>query len=131
MPLTSSPSIQSGCRRSAASGTQFDRGEGPEMHPRERGRTRRDFLVASGGTVAALAGADALLGAARALAAPGGAPVGPGGIPLARRDHPVTLPLYPDNRAIPSGRAPEKGPLQVFNWADYINPKVIKDFQKA
>jgi spermidine/putrescine transport system substrate-binding protein len=97
------------------------------MHPRERRTTRRQFLFTSAGSVAALSGADALLRAAGALA---GGPVGPGGIPLARRNHPVTLPLYSDNDPIPAGKSTERGPLNVFNWSDYINPAVVKDFQK-
>ncbi len=102
------------------------------MHPRERRTTRRQFLFASGGTIAALSGADGLFRAAGALGSVGSAPLmGPGGIPLARRDHPVTLPIYSDNEPIASGKSPERGPLQIFNWADYINPKVVKDFEKA
>jgi spermidine/putrescine transport system substrate-binding protein len=101
------------------------------MHPRERRTTRRQFLIASGGTIAGLSSAEALLRATGALAAEAGGPlVGPGGIPLARRDHPVTLPIYGDNPPIASGKSPEKGPLQVFNWAEYINPKVVKDFER-
>ncbi len=101
------------------------------MHPRERRTTRRHFLLASGGTIAALSGADALLQAAEALGGSlAGAPMGPGGIPLARRDHPVALPYYPDNHPIDAGKSPERGPLNVFNWADYINPKVVKAFEK-
>jgi spermidine/putrescine transport system substrate-binding protein len=102
------------------------------MHPRERRTTRRAFLFASGGAIAAVSGADGILRAADALGAPGAAPLmGPGGIPLARRDHPVTLPIYSDNEPIASGKSPERGPLQVFNWADYINPQVVKDFEKT
>ena len=101
------------------------------MHPRERRTTRRQFLFLSGGTIAAVSGADVLARAADALGSlEAGAPVGPGGIPLARRNHPVTLPLYGDNPPIASGKSPEKGPLQVFNWADYINPAVVKKFEK-
>jgi spermidine/putrescine transport system substrate-binding protein len=101
------------------------------VHPRERRTTRRHFLYASGGTLAAFSGADALLRAADALGSLAAPPMGPGGIPLARRNYPVTLPIYSDNEPIHSGKSPEKGPLNVFNWADYINPKIIKDFQKA
>lgn len=100
------------------------------MHPRERRTTRRKFLLASGGTVAALSGADALLRAADALGAVGAAPIGPGGIPLARRSSPVALPYYPDNHPIDSGKSPERGPLEIFTWADYIYPKVVKQFEK-
>src|ERR1700752_4960370 len=60
------------------------------MHPRESRTTRRAFLFASGGTIAALSGADALLHAVDALAAAQAcAAIGPGGIPLARRNHPL------------------------------------------
>lgn len=107
------------------------------MHPRERPTTRRQFLIRSGVVVGALSGLDALLsacgGSAKSVAdttATNGALMGPGGIPLARRDHPVTLPIYSDNHAIDSGLDLEKGPLQIFNWADYINPAVVKKFEK-
>ena len=100
------------------------------MHPRERRSTRRQFLFASGGTVAALSGGDALLRAAAALGGVEGAPMGPGGIPLARRNFPVTLPIYSDNEPIASGKSPEKGPLNVFNWDSYVNPAVVKRFEK-
>ena len=56
--------------------------------------------------------------------------MGPGGIPLARRDHPVTLPLYSDNDPIASGLDLEKGPLNLFNWAAYINPAIVRKFEK-
>jgi spermidine/putrescine transport system substrate-binding protein len=42
----------------------------------------------------------------------------------------VTLPLYDDNRAIASGRRPEAGPLELYNWADYINVDVVKGFER-
>jgi spermidine/putrescine transport system substrate-binding protein len=97
------------------------------MHPRERRQSRRHFLFSSAGAVAALSGADTIFRAADALA---GAPMGPGGIPLARRNFPVTLPIYSDNEPIASGKNTEKGPLNVFNWSDYVNPAVVKQFQK-
>jgi spermidine/putrescine transport system substrate-binding protein len=100
------------------------------MHPRDRRTSRRHFLFTSAGTVAALSGADALLRGAEALAAGLGGPVGPGGIPLARRGSPVTLPLYSDNDPIDSGKSPEKGPLNVFNWSEYVNPAVVRAFEK-
>ena len=42
----------------------------------------------------------------------------------------MSLPIYPDNKAIPSGMKPEKGPLQFYNWQEYINPKVVKSFEE-
>lgn len=107
------------------------------MHPRERPTTRRQFLIRSGVAVGALSGLDALLsacgGSAKSAAGStetNGALMGPGGIPLARRDHPVTLPLYSDNPAIDSGMDLEAGPLQLYNWAAYINPATVKKFEK-
>ncbi len=108
------------------------------MHPRERSTTRRQFLIRAGVALGTISGADALLsacgGSAKVAATTGttttGVLMGPGGIPLARRNHPVTLPLYNDNGAIDSGLNLEKGPLQIFNWADYINPATVKAFEK-
>ena len=56
---------------------------------------------------------------------------GPGGIPLARRGHPVTLPLYSDNEPIASGKNTEKGPLNVFNWSAYVNPSRRQEVREA
>jgi spermidine/putrescine transport system substrate-binding protein len=108
------------------------------MHPRERPTTRRQFLIRAGALGGALLGADAFLAACGGSAKTAGtvktetngAFVGPGGITLARRDRPVTLPLYDDNVAIDSGLNPEAGPLNVFNWASYINPAVVRKFEK-
>ena len=79
------------------------------MHPRERPTTRRQFLVRAGLTLGTLSGADALLsacGGSASSAVNGGTStgvlMGPGGIPLARRDNPVTLPIYSDNEPIAS-----------------------------
>jgi spermidine/putrescine transport system substrate-binding protein len=106
------------------------------MHPRERPTTRRQFLIRAGVTLGALSGADGLLtacgGSAKSAGSTetNGALMGPGNIPLARRDLPVTLPIYSDNGAVASGLDLEAGPLNVFNWADYINPAVIRKFEK-
>jgi spermidine/putrescine transport system substrate-binding protein len=42
----------------------------------------------------------------------------------------VTLPIYAGNKPIASGMQPEKGPLQLYNWIDYINQDVVKAFEK-
>jgi spermidine/putrescine transport system substrate-binding protein len=93
--------------------------------------TRRTFLARSAIAAAGLSGS-ALLDACGSTTAPvgSGAELGPGGLPLARADHPVTLPIYADNKAIASGLAPEKGPLQLYNWIAYINPAVLTAFEK-
>ena len=107
------------------------------MHPRERPTTRRQFLIRAGTVIGTISGADAFLtacgGAAQNAAVKtetNGAFIGPGGIPLARRDHPVTLPIYSDNEPIASGLNVEKGPLNLFNWDAYINPATVKKFER-
>ena len=104
-------------------------------HPRS---TRRAFLRRAGLTAAGLCVPSALAacGTTAPLPAPGGAASGqirgegPGGLALARPNVPVSLPIYPDNPAIKSGLKPEKGPLQLYNWEEYINPTVVNSFQK-
>ena len=102
-----------------------------EAWPFDEAITRRRLLRA--GLAAGLGlSAASLLSACSDTTVPGGQSPhkAPGGLPLARPDHPVTLPIYPDNRPIPSGMKHEDGPLQLFNWAEYVNPKVIKGFEK-
>ncbi|MDA0168278.1 spermidine/putrescine ABC transporter substrate-binding protein [Solirubrobacter taibaiensis] len=55
-----------------------------------------------------------------------GGPVDAAGIPLARRDYPVTLPRIGD--PVKAGRPEKGGELQVYNYADYLNPEVIQAF---
>jgi spermidine/putrescine transport system substrate-binding protein len=110
--------------------------------------TRRTFIRRAGGAAAALsipgllaacgsttpvapsgqASSSASSGAGSSSASAAGQ--GPGGLALARPDHPLTLPIYADNKPIASGMAPEKGPLQLYNWIEYINPAVVKAFEK-
>jgi len=49
---------------------------------------------------------------------------------IGTREDPVKQPLYDDNPMIESGLEPEKGPLRLYNWADYIYTRVLKDFEK-
>jgi spermidine/putrescine transport system substrate-binding protein len=56
-----------------------------------------------------------------------GGPVDASGIPLARRDYPVTMPRFRD--PIRTGAKPERGgELKIYNYADYLNPAVLKQF---
>ena len=96
--------------------------------------TRRTLLH-RGALAAAGLGASGLLGACADTTTPVGAiaadaDVGPGGLPLARPNRAVTLPIHADNRPIASGLRPEAGPLQFYNWIEYINQDVINDFQR-
>ena len=88
--------------------------------------SRREALRALG-AVGLAAGAAPLLDF-QALADEAGKQAGPGGIPLARPNKPVTLPLYGD--PIKSGLAQESGKLQLFNYQDYVDPKVLESFGK-
>jgi spermidine/putrescine transport system substrate-binding protein len=38
--------------------------------------------------------------------------------------------MYSDNVAIPPGRSPEKGPLIIYDWAEYLSPAVVKSFEE-
>ena len=109
-------------------------------HPRERsGATRRDFLKSSGAVALGASGAASLLSACGSSSSGGGSGAsggggtttgkGPGGLPLARPNRPVTLPIYADNKPIASGLKPETGgTFTVFNYFDYLDKQVLKDF---
>ena len=101
---------------------------------------RAGGLVAAGGAAAALAGCENTTQPVAVAGSGGGGkgllgdptaggPVDASGIPLARRDYPVTLPRIGD--PVPSSRAPERGGvLRIYNYADYLNPSVLKEFGK-
>jgi spermidine/putrescine transport system substrate-binding protein len=95
---------------------------------------RRTFIKRAAGVAAGLTipGLLAACGTTEPVATGGGgaAAHGPGGLALARPDNPVTLPIYAGNKAIASGMAPEKGPLQFYNWDQYINTDVVKAFER-
>ena len=98
----------------------------PERGPQRRGIDRRDFLRG-------VLGAGLAVGAAPLLDACNGAATGAtgAGLQLPRPNRPVTWPLYPSNRAIPSGRPPETGAtLKLYNWVAYINQAVLNAFEK-
>jgi spermidine/putrescine transport system substrate-binding protein len=114
--------------------------------PPEKGISRRSLLrragalTLGGAAVAGVAGCentttpvaagDAGGGGKGILGDPtAGGPVDSAGIPLARRDYPVTLPRIGD--AVKTGAKPERGgELRIYNYPDYVNPAVIKEFGK-
>ncbi len=51
-------------------------------------------------------------------------------LPIASKKRPITLPIFSDNKPIPSGRSPEKGPLIIYDWAFYLSPAVVKSFEQ-
>jgi spermidine/putrescine transport system substrate-binding protein len=107
-----------------------------DRHPKERPSAasqvnRRSFL---GGSLAAAVGVTAgssLLAACGGDSGGGGGAAPASGIPLARRDNPVTLPLFDDNPPVADGLQPETGGvLKILNYADYMAPGVIKLIEK-
>jgi len=103
--------------------------------------TRRSVLTRAGAGAAGLGGAWLL--AACGGSSPGSAPASAGSgagsssgvgsdpsLPVASAGRPLTLPISSNNRPIPSGRSPEKGPLVIYDWAAYLSPAVVKSFQQ-
>src|SRR3954447_21281070 len=113
--------------------------------PSDQGLSRRNLLkragqvAVAGGVAAGVAACENTTTPVAAEAAAGGGgkgilgdptaggPVDAVGIPLARRDYPVTLPKLGD--AVSSSAKPERGgELKIYNYADYLNPAVLKAF---
>ncbi len=103
--------------------------------------TRAGVLAAGAGAAAGLAGCENTTTPEPAEAAGGGGqgimgdptaggPVDAAGIPLARRDYPVVMPKLGDPIATDT-KPEEGGELQIYNYADYLNPAVLKAFGKA
>jgi spermidine/putrescine transport system substrate-binding protein len=98
------------------------------FHPKQRSfwrpsMSRREALRLMAG--AAMAGG-LLAGCGSASRSPSSAAQ----VVVGTRDKPVKQPLYDDNPMIESGLEPEKAPLRVYNWADYVYTRVLKDFEK-
>lgn len=107
----------------------------------DNGPSRRSVLRLAG-----LAGASALSLAAcarelptssssgSATGASSGAGSASGAAPTLQRAspaNPVTWPITPGNEAIASGLTPERGAtLQLYNYADYIDPGAVESFEK-
>ena len=112
-------------------------------HPRDRpGVSRRRLLQGAAGGALGL-GALAALAGCENTTTPVGAcgdgdgsdlvvpkPVGPGGLPLPRPDNAVTWAITSDNEPIPDGVPDEGGPLGIYNYADYLDPALVKKFEK-
>jgi spermidine/putrescine transport system substrate-binding protein len=106
--------------------------------------TRRAMLRRAGGGLAALGGAWLLAAcggssssssssasaSASGSASSSSSAASSFDMPIASKGNPITLPIFTDNRPIPSGRSPEKGPLQIYDWAYYLSPAVVKSFEE-
>jgi spermidine/putrescine transport system substrate-binding protein len=118
-----------------------DKPEGSNQPPERQasadgiGVTRRTMLRRSAGGAAALAGSSWLLAAcgssssSSSSAASTTAKSSPD-LPISSKKRPITLPIFSDNKPIPSGRSPEKGPLIIYDWAFYLSPAVVKSFEQ-
>ncbi len=105
--------------------------------------TRRTMLQRAGGGLAALGGAWLLAacgGSSSSSSASSAASsssssastssaASAADLPVASKGNPITLPIFSDNKPIPSGRSPEKGPLVIYDWAYYLSPAVVKSFE--
>jgi spermidine/putrescine transport system substrate-binding protein len=97
------------------------------FHPKQRSlwppsMSRREALRLMGGA--------AMAGGLLAGCGSGGGSSSAVKVVVGTRDRPVKQPLYEDNPMIESGLEPEKGPLRVYNWADYMYTRVLKDFEE-
>lgn len=96
--------------------------------PIGRGPNRRQFLVRAAILAAAAPTLGAFLEACSKPPAPSSG--GGGGLKLASPANPVKWDIAAGNEAIADGLAPEKGAtLKIYNYADYLSPKAIKDFE--
>jgi spermidine/putrescine transport system substrate-binding protein len=104
--------------------------------PAGSGLTRRAMLQRAGGGALALSAAGALLAGCGSSSSSSGSTGSSGTtaagpeIPIATRENPLTLPLTSGNAAIKSGIQPEKGPLLIYDWAEYLSNDVVKSFEQ-
>jgi spermidine/putrescine transport system substrate-binding protein len=93
-----------------------------------RGPGRRQFLAGAG--LAALGGPAFLTSCTRNPGGDGSEPAASGTLKLASPSDPQTWPVDPDNPPIADNLPPEKNAtLQVYNYADYVEPAVISAFE--
>jgi spermidine/putrescine transport system substrate-binding protein len=77
----------------------------------------------------AASGSSSAIGSSSTSASP--TPTPSGGLQIATPTNPVTWPIYDDNPLIADGMQPEQNAtLQLYNYADYIDPGAIKSFEK-
>ena len=115
------------------------------MHPREHRLTRRNLVRGAIGAGAAVGVAGLAAGCQNTTTAVGAGeaggsaavrklvvprPTGPNGLPLPRPDYSVTWAITPDNPPIKEGLKPESGTLNLYNYADYMWPGLIKRFER-
>jgi spermidine/putrescine transport system substrate-binding protein len=85
---------------------------------------RRDFLKTLFATTGGI-----IIGPSLLAACGGATTKSSTGLIIGTPDSPVTLQLV--GEPIADGLANEGGTIEILNWADYTNPEVIADFEKA
>lgn len=93
-----------------------------EWQPRNRPLSRREALRLFGGALVA--------GGTLAACGPDQRASSQQQVLVGTRDNPARQPIAEDNPPVESGLEPEGGPLRVYNWADYIWTRVLKDFEE-
>ena len=107
--------------------------EQPAYPIQPRGVSRRSFLSRGAAAAITLPSMAAFLEAcAKKSATSGGSgPAPTAAFSVASPEHPVTWPIYPDNKPIASGLTPEKNAtLNVYTYVDYFDKGAIKTFQE-
>jgi spermidine/putrescine transport system substrate-binding protein len=113
-----------------------EQGERPlpdvRSQPIRRGTTRRQLLQRTGLMALGMPALAAFLDACNSASGSSSASSGGGSaLKLASPQHPVTWPIATDDKPIAANLTPEKGAtLQLYNYADYIDPGAIKSFEK-
>jgi spermidine/putrescine transport system substrate-binding protein len=98
------------------------------FRPVVRGTTRRELLQRAGLMAVGMPTLAAFLDACNSGTK---TPATVTSLKLASPAEPVLWPIATDNQAIANGLSPEKGAtLQLYNWADYIDPYAVKSFEK-
>lgn len=99
-------------------------------HPKERSSlSRREFLLRAAAAGIAVPSLGAILAACSDSSTLSASNTAAKPHPLGSPQDPVTLPLFDELQPIADNLPQEAGPLQVFNWDDYIYRKVIKQFE--
>ena len=111
-------------------------------HPKDRdGISRRTLLKGAAGGALGIGALGVLAGCENTTtpigACEGGGssdlvvpkPTGPGGLPLPRPDNAITWAITADNEPIADNVPDENGPLGIYNYADYLDPALVKKFQ--
>lgn len=117
--------------RPARPGGPARRGQPARLGPSRLGPSRRGVLGALGlGALGTVGLGGGLAGCARPTAR-SSATSGATGLQIASPSSPVTWPIAADNAPIAAGLTPERGAtLQLFNYPDYLNVEVLRDFEK-